>query len=148
MTAAVRGAEDVSSHSTINSTALKANDAGTSRPGEILVAHFEFAVTSRTDISDVAITIFGIAVNPREARRSVSRVALPPTNWAVIAPAHTIAVAIERDEDERGRLMTLEWPRPQDLPAPAILALDQHVTTMHRHLRAAGFALLLIAAPV
>src|SRR4051812_15212142 len=80
-----------------------ANDAGTSRAGVNRLAARELAATSAIEKTDVAITIVGSAVKSSDARNSASRVALPPMNCAVTAPAQIIAVTIEPDgKPERG----------------------------------------------
>ena len=54
------------------------------------------AATSRSEQTDVAISIAGSAVKSSEVRNSASRVALPPTNCAVTAAAQIIVVTMDR----------------------------------------------------
>src|SRR5262245_18739679 len=54
------------------------------------------------DRNEVATTISGSDVMSSCARYSASRVALPPTNWAVTAPAQIIAVTRGVDHSDRG----------------------------------------------
>src|SRR5689334_21512050 len=51
--------------------------------------------------NDVTTTISGSDVMSSCARYSASRVAFPPTNWAVTAPAQTIAVTRGGDHSDR-----------------------------------------------
>ena len=84
------------SHSQTNSRPLTTNAAGTTVAGAILAAHRAWTATSTIEHTDVAINIAGSALKSSEVRNNASRVALPPTNWAVTAAAHAIAVRIER----------------------------------------------------
>src|SRR6185436_11404359 len=59
------------------------------------------------ETADVAMTIVGSAVKPREARNSASRVALPPTNCAVTAPAPSMAVTIELGWERGSGILSL-----------------------------------------
>ena len=56
----------------------------------------ELARPAGSSTTEVAISIVGSAVKSSDVRNSASRVALPPTNWAVTAPAHSMVARIER----------------------------------------------------
>ncbi len=64
--------------------------------GATLAAQRVWAATSTIEQTDVAINIAGSALKSSEVRNNASRVALPPTNWAVTAAAQAMAVRIDR----------------------------------------------------
>src|SRR5262245_24316853 len=69
-----------------------ANATGTNVPGATRRRPRELSAMRRIEKPAVATTIAGSAVTSRLARKRASRAALPATNWAPTAPAHTIAV--------------------------------------------------------
>src|SRR5688572_4871635 len=90
--AASFGASGSSTQSARNRAALMANAIGMSVPGAMRRTPRELNATRRIENAAVATTIAGRAVTSRLARKRVSRAALPATNCAPTAPAHTIAV--------------------------------------------------------
>src|SRR5258705_936352 len=72
------------------------NDAGTRIDGGYRRLPRAQAATTRIEQIEVAISIVGSAVTLSALRNSASRVALPATNWAVTAAAHSIAIHIDR----------------------------------------------------
>src|SRR3954463_14447272 len=109
MIAAAFGDWNVSSHSAKNRTPLAANDSGTSVDGETRRAARALSATRMSDNTAVATTAAGRAVKSSDARKSASRTALPPTNCAITAPEHSIAVSIDRDAEREG-VMPFEKP--------------------------------------
>ena len=94
--AVLDGADARMSHSQTNRSPLTTKAAGTRMCGATLAAHRVWAATSTIEQTDVAINMAGSALKSSEVRNNASRVALPPTNWAVTAAAQAMAVRIDR----------------------------------------------------
>ena len=93
---AMVGAAGRSSHSPTNSIPLAKNSAGTSVAGTMRWAKRPWIATSSSDTTEVPTSIAGRAVTGSEVRKSVSRSALPATNWPVTVAAQRRAIASRR----------------------------------------------------
>src|SRR5678809_1382716 len=90
------GACDRKANSSRFMNALTTNNAGTNTAGLRRLDHLVDSATSRIDTIDVPMSIIGSALTLRDVRKRASRVALPPTNSAVTAAAHHIAMTVDR----------------------------------------------------